>query len=42
MPPKILVIDDDPNIFNMWSRLLKHEFEMIGAKNGPEGITFLR
>jgi DNA-binding response OmpR family regulator len=42
MPPKILVIDDDPNIFNMWTRLLKREFEMIGAESGPEGIKFLR
>jgi DNA-binding response OmpR family regulator len=26
----------------MWSRLLKREFEVIGAESGPEGIKFLR
>ena len=43
MKYKVLIIDDDPALIKMWSRLLnKNEFEVMGALTGPEGIRLTR
>jgi DNA-binding response OmpR family regulator len=43
MNPRILVIDDDPSITRLLSRVfLKHKFEVIVANNGSEGIRMAR
>lgn len=36
---KVLIIDDDQMIINMWSVALKHEgYEIVTATNGRQGI----
>jgi DNA-binding response OmpR family regulator len=43
MNPRILLIDDDQSITRLLSRvLLKHQFDVIVANNGPEGIQMAR
>jgi DNA-binding response OmpR family regulator len=43
MNQRILVIDDDQSITRLLSKVfLKHEFEVIVANNGPEGIQLAR
>ncbi len=43
MNPRILLIDDDPSITRLLSRVfLKHKFEVIVANNGSEGIRMAR
>src|SRR3972149_850016 len=39
MPPKILVIDDEPSIVNLVSSYLKAEgYEVFTASDGPSGL----
>jgi CheY-like chemotaxis protein len=41
--PRILIIDDDPNILELYSRLLKkHGYDTIEAKNGKIGMKLYR
>lgn len=41
--PKILVVDDDPLILKIISRMLESEsYELVFAKNGIEALTMLR
>jgi DNA-binding response OmpR family regulator len=43
MKSRILLIDDDRSVTRLLSRVfLKHEFEVIVANNGPEGIQLAR
>lgn len=42
MQPRILIIDDDRELIRMWSRLLKNDFEVMGATSGSEGIQCTR
>ncbi len=43
MNQKILLIDDDQSITRMLSRvLLKHQFDVIVANNGAEGVELAR
>ncbi len=43
MNPRILLIDDDPSITRLLSRVfLKHKFEVIVANTGAEGIRMAR
>lgn len=43
MPPKILVIDDEPSIVNLVSSYLKAEgYEVITASDGPSGLKSAR
>ena len=43
MNPRILLIDDDPSITRLLSRVfLKHKFEVIVANNGSEGVKLAR
>lgn len=43
MNQKILLIDDDQSIIRLLSRVfIKHEFEVIVANNGPEGVQLAR
>ena len=41
--PKILLVDDDPDILEAMSAvLLSHEYTVVTAKDGQEGLTKLR
>ncbi len=41
--PKILLVDDDPDILDAMSTvLLMHEYTVVTAKNGQEGLDKLR
>lgn len=43
MPPKILVIDDDPDIVDALSVLLEGEgYEVVSARDGEEGLARIR
>lgn len=43
MPPKILVIDDEPSIVNLVSSYLKAEgYEVLTASDGPSGLKSAR
>ena len=43
MHPKILLIDDDPSITRLLSKVfLKHEFGVLVANNGSEGVKLAR
>lgn len=40
---KILIIDDDPSIVDIWSIVLQKEgFEIITASNGKDGLTLAK
>jgi CheY-like chemotaxis protein len=41
--PRILIIDDDPNILELYSRLLKkHGYDTVEAQNGKIGMKLYR
>ena len=43
MPPKILVIDDEPSILNLVASYLKAEgYEVFTASDGPSGLKSAR
>src|SRR5512134_3484122 len=43
MPPKILIIDDEPSIVNLVSSYLKAEgYEVLTASDGPSGLKSAR
>lgn len=40
---RVLVIDDDPNIIQLWKDTLKeHEIEVLHSSNGREGIDLAK
>jgi response regulator RpfG family c-di-GMP phosphodiesterase len=42
MNPKILFVDDDPNILAAYDRQLRKHFEMVFALGGEQGLEILR
>lgn len=41
MAPKILIVEDDPSTRVVLSAVLKHDYELLFAKNGMEGLSTL-
>ncbi len=42
MKPKILLVDDEPNIIHSYSRGLRKEWDLVTALSGEEGLTAIR
>ena len=40
--PKVLLIEDDVDILNLTSRLLQHDYEILKAEGGKDGIELAR
>ncbi|MGC2425064.1 MAG: response regulator [Nitrospirota bacterium] len=40
--PKVLLIEDDVDILNLTSRLLQHDYEILRAEGGKDGIELAR
>jgi DNA-binding response OmpR family regulator len=38
---KILIVDDEPNILKGFQRLLRHDYEILVARSGDEGIRLI-
>ena len=39
MKPKILLVDDEPNIIHSYSRGLRKEWDLVTALSGEEGLA---
>ncbi|BDU73460.1 HD domain-containing phosphohydrolase [Mesoterricola silvestris] len=42
MNPKVLLVDDDPNILSAYTRLLHRRFDLQTAQGGTEGLALLK
>ncbi len=40
--PKILLVDDEPNILSSYGRGLRHDWDLITASSGEEGLKAIR
>ncbi len=39
---RILIVDDEPNITRAFQRLLRHDYEVLSAHTGEEGMRLIR